>query len=138
MVELAVFENTHAANVCLDPMGVQRCGHSQVEDLRGRPGRGTALISRSYGATTAARLRFQKSRNIPELVSDRRSVDSPERAADVQPPFPLQYLHAAAADGGVYVFVDPRPRDRRNLRQIDGPGNAAHIVTAMPVSRWQM
>ena len=26
MVELAVFENTHAADFCLDPMGVQRCG----------------------------------------------------------------------------------------------------------------
>jgi hypothetical protein len=83
-------------------------------------------------------LRFQKRRNIPEPVTDRRPVDAPERAADVQPAFPLQHLYAAAADGGVYVLVHPSPRDRRNLRQIDGLGNAAHNVTAVPVSRWQI
>jgi hypothetical protein len=44
------------------------------------------LIIGLCGAT-AARLRFQKGRNIPDLVANRRSVDSPERAADVQSPF---------------------------------------------------
>src|SRR5450432_1901976 len=37
-------------------------------------------------ATAAARLRFQKRRNISEPVTNRRSVDPPERAADIQPP----------------------------------------------------
>jgi hypothetical protein len=82
--------------------------------------------------TAAARLRFQESRNISDLVSDGRSVDSPERAADVQSSFVLEHFHAAPADGGVHVLIDPRPRDRRHLRQVDRPGNAAHIVTAMP------
>jgi hypothetical protein len=90
------------------------------------------LIARLCGAT-AARLRFQESRNIPDLVSDRRSVDTPELAAYVQSSFVLQDFHAAPADGGVDVFIDPRPWDRRHLRQIDGAGNDAHIVTAMPV-----
>jgi hypothetical protein len=76
-------------------------------------------------------LRFQKGGNITELVSDRRSVDPPERAAYVQSSFVLQDFHAAPADGGVDVLIDPRPWDRRHLRQIDKPGNAAHI-TATP------
>jgi hypothetical protein len=94
-------------------------------------------LTTGFGGATAAGLRFQEGRNVPELVSDGRSVDSPERAAHVQSSFVLQHLHAAPADGGVYVLVDPRPWDRRHLRQIDRPGNAAHIVTAMPVSRWE-
>jgi hypothetical protein len=73
------------------------------------------LITGLRGATAAARLRFQEDRNIPELVANRRSVDAPERAADVQSPFGLQHSHAAAADGGVYVFIDPRPWNRWNL-----------------------
>jgi hypothetical protein len=93
------------------------------------------LIIGLCGAT-AARLRFQKGRDIPDLVSDRRSVDSSERATDIQAPFVLQHLHAATADGGVYVLIDPRPWDRRHLRQIDRPRKAAHIATATPVSRW--
>ena len=71
-------------------------------------------MARLSGAT-AARLRFQKGRNVPELISDRGPVDSPERTADVQPPFLLQHFHAAPADGGVDVLIDPRPWNRWNL-----------------------
>ena len=83
------------------------------------------LITGLHGAT-AAGLRFQKGGNVPELISDRGPVDPPERAADVQSSFVLQDFHAAPANGGVYVFIDPRPRDRGNLRQIDNPGSATH------------
>src|SRR5260370_29865507 len=83
----------------------------------------------------ATRLRFQKGSNIPDLVSNRRAVDAPERAAHVQSPFVLQHLHAAPADGGVYALVDPRPWDRGHLRQIDRPGNAAHILTPSALER---
>src|ERR1017187_10130410 len=86
-------------------------------------------LTTGFGGATAAGLRFQEGRNVPELVSDGRSVDSPERAAHVQSSFVLQHLHAELADGGVYVLVDPRPWDRRHLRQIARPGNAAHIAT---------
>src|SRR5580704_16382387 len=78
-------------------------------------------------ATSTTRLRFQKGGNVREFVSNRCSVNSPERAADVQPPFVLQHLHTAPADGGVYMFIDPRPWDRGHLRQIHDPGSAAHI-----------
>src|ERR1017187_10418053 len=70
---------------------------------------GTRLIFGLDGATAATRLRLQKSSYVPELVSDRRSVNAPERAADIQPSLPLQHLHAAAANGCVYVLIDPRP-----------------------------
>jgi shikimate 5-dehydrogenase len=90
------------------------------------------------GTTAAARLRFQKSRYVSDFVSNRRAVDAPELAPDIQPAFLLQYLHTAAADRGVDVFIDPCPRDGRNLGQIDEPVSTAHIVTAMPVSGWQV
>jgi hypothetical protein len=90
------------------------------------------------GTTAAARLRFQKGRYVADFVSNRRAVDAPEWAPDIQPAFLLQYLHAAPADGGVHVFIDPCPWDGRNLGQIDEPVNAAHIVTAMPVSGRQV
>src|ERR1039458_8297908 len=90
----------------------------------------TAALTTSAGAT-AARLRFQKCRNIADSISDARSVDALERAADVQPPFVLQRFHAAPADGGVHVLIDPRPRDRRHLRQIHKLGNAAHRHLAL-------
>src|SRR6266567_468397 len=87
------------------------------------PGLITGLLS-----TTAAGLGFQEGGNVPELISDRSPVDPPEWAADVQSSFVLQHLHAAPADGGVYVLIDPRPGDRRHLRQIDNPGKAAHLT----------
>jgi hypothetical protein len=87
---------------------------------------------RWLGGATTAGLRFQKGRNVAEFVSDCGSVDAPEWASDIQLPFPLQDLHAAAPDCGVNVLVDPRPRDCRHLRQIDNPRNAAHINAAMP------
>ena len=34
----------------------------------------------------------------------------------------------------VDVLIDPRPWDRRHLRQIDGPGNAAHKSRALAMS----
>src|SRR5450759_5542408 len=118
------------------PFGSRRAEQSSQRSPR--PSSPTPrLITRLCGAT-AARLRLQKGRDIPDLVSDRRSVDSPERAADVQSSFVLQHLHAATADGGVHVLVDPRPWDRWHLLQIDRLGNAAHIVTALPVSGWQI
>jgi hypothetical protein len=80
--------------------------------------------------TTSAGLRFQEGRNIPEFVSDRGSIDPPERTAHVQSPFVLQDLHAASADGGINVLIDPCPRDRGYLRQINKPGNAAHYRDA--------
>jgi hypothetical protein len=46
------------------------------------------LITGLLGAT-ATGLRFQEGGNVPELVSDRGSVDPPERAADVQSSFAL-------------------------------------------------
>src|ERR1039458_3861741 len=73
----------------------------------------------------------------PNLYRTVVPFDPPERAADVQPPFVLQDFHAARADGGVDVFIDPCPWDGRHLRQIDGAGNAAHSATAMPVRPWQ-
>ena len=122
MVELAVLENAHAADFCLD----HHAGLSGRETVKSKICvAGPARAAVDYWAccgTTAARLRFQEGRNVPELVSDRRSVDSPERAADVQPSFVLQHLHAAPADGGVDVLIDPRPWDRRHLRQIDRAG----------------
>jgi hypothetical protein len=87
-------------------------------------------LNTGFGGATAARLRIHEGRNIPDLVSDGRSVDSPERATDVQSSFVLQHFHAAPADGGVNVLIDPRPWDRRHLRQIDNTGGAAHIATA--------
>jgi hypothetical protein len=49
------------------------------------------LIARKQIAT-AAWLRFQKRLNIPELVADRGAINSPERTANIQPPFVLQHL----------------------------------------------
>src|SRR5258708_37995513 len=72
------------------------------------PGPGPRLTT-GLGGATATRLRFEESRNIPDLVSNCRSVDSPEGAADVQLALPLEHFHAAPADGGVYMFIDPRP-----------------------------
>src|SRR5450759_1853833 len=113
------------------PVGSRRAEQSRQRSPR--PSSPTPrLITRLCGAT-AARLRLQKGRDIPDLVPDRRSVDSPERAADVQSSFVLEHFHAAPADGGVYVLIHPRPWDRRHLRQID-TGNAAHIATATPAS----
>jgi hypothetical protein len=84
------------------------------------------LTNRFLGAT-AARLRLQEGGDVPDLVSDRGPVDPTERTADVQPALVLQYLHAATADGGVYMFIDPRPGNRRHMRQIDSAGKAAHL-----------
>jgi len=50
---------------------------------------GVARLDVPDCGTTAARLGFQIGRNIPDPVANRRSVDSPERAADVQSPFVL-------------------------------------------------
>jgi hypothetical protein len=83
-------------------------------------------------------LRFQESRYVTHLVTNRRAVDAPERAADVQPALSLQHFHAAPANGGVDALIYPSPWDRWHLRQIDNAGNAAHIVTALPVSDWQI
>src|SRR5882757_10648315 len=91
-----------------------------------RPARPGPRLAAGFGGATATRLRFQECRNIPELVSDGCSVDSPEWATDIQSSFVLQHFHAAPADGGVYVLIDPSPWDRWHLRQIDRPGNAAH------------
>src|ERR1035437_6024029 len=66
--------------------------------LSARPG---SRLTTGRGGTTASRLRFQESRNVPDLVSDGRSVDSPERATDIQSSFVLKHFHAAPADGGV-------------------------------------
>jgi hypothetical protein len=79
---------------------------------------------------TAARLRFQERGDIAELVSDRGPVDPPEGATDIQASFVLQYFHAAAADSGVDVLIDPRPWDRWHLREIDNLPNATHILIA--------
>ena len=126
MVELAVLENAHVlASVGFRPRRTpfitSVAATVKSKTLRGRPGPRPRLITGLRGAT-AAGLRFQEGRNVPDLVSDRGSVDSPERAADVQSSFVLQHFHAAPADGGVDVLIDPRPRDRRHLRQIDRPG----------------
>ena len=126
VIKLAVFENTHAGTFLPRPHGGPLLPNSQVADLRGRPGSSLILMTEPFTAT-AARLRFQKSVDIRELVSDRRAVDSAKRAADVQSPFPLQYLHAATANGGIHVLIDPGPWDRRHIREIDEP---AHIATA--------
>jgi hypothetical protein len=96
------------------------------------------LIAGHCGATAAARLRFEKGRNVPEFVTNRRAIDSPERAANVHLALALHNFDAAPADSRVYVFIDPRPWDRRHLRQVDRLGGAAHIVAALPVSLWQM
>src|SRR5260370_32039159 len=96
------------------------------------PARSGPRLTAGFRGATAARLRFQEVRNIPELVSDRGAVDPPERAAHVQSPFVLQDFHAAPADGGIDMFIDPRPWDWRHLRQIDKPTNAAHTVTPSP------
>jgi len=55
--------------------------------------------------TTAARLRFQKCSNIAELVSDRGSIDLPERGADIQSPFLPQIFHTAPADGFLNLWI---------------------------------
>ena len=52
------------------------------------------------------------------------------------PTFILNHLHTARADGAVYVLIDPSPWDCGHLRQIDEAGSGAHMVIAMPVSRW--
>src|SRR6476620_1649886 len=75
------------------------------------PARSGPRLTAGFRGVTAARLRFQEVRNIPEFVSDRGSVDPPERATDAQASFVLQHFHAAPADGGVYMLIDPRPRD---------------------------
>jgi predicted carbohydrate-binding protein with CBM5 and CBM33 domain len=80
-------------------------------------------------------LGLQERCDVPELVSDRRSIDTPERTADVQSPLVLQDLHAASADGSVNALIDPRPRHRWHLRQINNLWSIAHNVTAMPVRR---
>jgi hypothetical protein len=96
------------------------------------------LITGHCGATAAARLRFEEGRNVPEFVTNRRAIDSPERAANVHLALALHNFDAAPADSRVYVFIDPRPWDCGHLRQIDRPDSAAHIVAALPVSPWQM
>ena len=45
-----------------------------------------------------------------------------ERAANVQPAFVLQHFHAAPANRGVHMFIDPGPWHGRHLRPIDGAG----------------
>src|ERR1039458_8710605 len=93
----------------------------------------SVMASATAGATsTAARLRFQKRRDVADSVSDAGSVDALERAANVQPPFVLQRFHAAPADGGVHVLIDPRPRDRRHLGQIDMAADGAHTGRPSP------
>ena len=96
--------------------------------------------ARITASATATRLRFQKLCNVAKPVSDTRSVDALERAADVQPPFVLQRLHAAPADGGVRALIDPSPGDRGHLRQIDKVANGAHdavFSTKTPRLRWR-
>jgi hypothetical protein len=95
------------------------------------PARSGPQLTAGFRGAAATRLRFQESSNVAKLVPDRSSVDSPERAAHVQSSFVLQHLHAAPADGSVDMLIDPRPRDGRHLREIDGPGSAAHVVTAL-------
>jgi hypothetical protein len=46
-------------------------------------------LTAGFVGATAAGLRFQECRNIPELVSDGCSIDSPERAPNIQPSFVL-------------------------------------------------
>ena len=95
----------------------------------------SGLITGLLGAT-AARLRFQKGRNIPDPVANRRSVDSPERATDIQSPLPLQHLHAAPADGGVDVLIDPREWDRRRgLRAVGAADLSGPCVAPGPIRR---
>jgi hypothetical protein len=69
--------------------------------------------------TAAPGLRFEKRHNVAEFVSNAGAADSPERAARVQATFALKRLHAAAADGGVDVFVDPGQGHSGDLGQID-------------------
>ena len=141
MVELAVLENAHRGVLLASDHLHGTIHHfgrrnSQVEDSA-RPARSAPrLITRLRGAT-AAGLRFQEGRDVPELVSDRGSVDSPERAADVQSPFVLQHFHAAPADGGVDVLIDPRPWDRRHLRQIDKPGTCSYQSNSLAALQHQ-
>ena len=99
-----------------------------------RPGRCTS----GFGGASAARLRFQKSCNVAEPIPDRGPVDPPEWAADVPSSFLLQDFHAAPTDGGVYVFINPRPRDRGHLRQIDNAVYAVHTVTAILTCPWHV
>src|SRR5438046_971231 len=121
MIELAVLENAHlpiSQLVILTNPHVATIHHFSRREQSSRNSAGSArsaplLLTRLCGAT-AARLRFEKGHDIPELVSDRGSVDSPERAADVQSSFILQHLHAAPADSGVDVLINPRPRHRRH------------------------
>jgi hypothetical protein len=47
------------------------------------------VISGAVAPATTAWLRFQERGYITEFVPDRRSVDPPKRAADVQLPFSL-------------------------------------------------
>ena len=99
-----------------------------------RPARSSLRLMAPLPGATASRLRFQKGRNVAELVADRRSVDPPKRAAYVQPTFALQNLHTASPDGSVDALIHPRPWDCWHLCQIDNPGNATHSTTAMPAS----
>src|SRR5205085_8085449 len=116
MVELAVFENAHAANFASTPWGSSVAEQSSRRFARSA--RPSPRLFKWLCGTTAARLRFKKSRDVAHLVSDHRAVDAAEGAADIQSPLSLQHLHAAATDGGVHVLVYPGPGDRGHLRQI--------------------
>ena len=96
------------------------------------------MIVGPTSTTATTWLRFKESRDVAHLVSDRCAIDSAKWAADIQPSLPLQHFHAAAPDGGINVFVNPRPRNGWDLGQIDESCSAAHIATAIPVSRWQI
>jgi hypothetical protein len=104
--------------------------NSQVDVRGSRPLASPGWINGNRTAA-ALRLRLQKSCDVPEPVSDRRAVDSPERAADVHPTFPLKHFYTASPYGGVDLLIDPRPGHRGHLRQIANPRHAAHI-TATP------
>src|SRR5205085_6285530 len=126
MVELAVFENAHAANFASTPWGssvAEQSSRRFARSARPNPRLFTWLCG-----TTAARLRFKKSRDVAHLVSDHRAVDAAEGAANIQSPFALQHFYGTAADRGVDVLIDPCPWNRRHLGQIYHTGNAAHIA----------
>ena len=117
MVERAVLENAHCvavfrATAPAPPFITSVAG--TVKSKIGAAGQVRAWVRLlGFAAPPPPGCDSRKAVMSPILYRIDRAVDSPERAADVQPSFVLQHFHAAPADGGVYVLVDPRPWDRQ-------------------------
>lgn len=132
MVELAVLEDAplsvrHWPSGPMSPRDNSSLwSPTQSSRNSARPTRSGPTLRTGLHAATATRLRFQKRPNVPKFVPDHRSVDPPECAAHVQLSLPLQDLHTAPADCSINAFINPRPGNGRQAREINWLWTNAH------------